>query len=188
MLLKPGTIEILPKPGYVLRLNEIYGRSTSYIEGLVGFSPGFLSDGWSLLYLIDSLGVDDFEMRGAAWFSDGVPRGHTLPKSVNRYPLQPERALQSQGWSEQDVRKYKLAQLSRLQTQGRERLVKVKSARPSPEDPAKYPPGTALGTWCVVASKRFWVQAAIAGNELSMGDPADLARQWREIIAFRGHL
>lgn len=201
MRLVPGTHMTFPLPGsrppsasgpppgsgYVLRLNEIYGRSSRAIEGIVGYPAGLLSEGWYLLYLADKLAVDDYEMRGAAWLSDGVVQGHKLPKSVDRRPLQPERVLRTDHtygpWSGDDVRAYKLKQVSTLQISGRQRLVKVRPALPSPNDPAAYLPGTALAQFWVVAGKRFWVQAKIGPASLTDGDWKVLASRWEAIVS-----
>lgn len=188
MKLTPGTYTTFPGPssGYVARLHEIYGRSSRAIEQILGLPPGILAMGWYLLYLADVLTVDDYEMRGAAWFSDGAPGGHKLDPSMDRRPLQPERVLQSNAqpapWSQKDIREYKRKQLARLQIVGRERLVKVKSIAPSPTNPADYPPGTALAQFWVVGGKRFWVQAQIGPDWLTDVDWKALASRWQGIV------
>lgn len=193
MKLSQGTYFTFPGPssGYVAKLNEIYGRSSKAIERILGYPPGLLDQGWYLLYLADVLGVDDYEMRGPTWFSDGVPGGHNLAKSVDRRPLQPERVLQSNTqaipWSEKDIREYKRKQLTRLQTAGRERLVKVKPVAPLPDDPAKYEPGTALAQFWVAGGKWFWVQAEIGPNWLTDVDWKSLASRWQAIVQQRDY-
>jgi hypothetical protein len=82
--LPAGSEKSFEKPVYVTRLKSIYGESSEAIAKIVGYPFGHLGDGWDLLYLIDTFTVDEYEMRGAAWFSDGVPSGHKLSKDVNR--------------------------------------------------------------------------------------------------------
>jgi hypothetical protein len=179
----PGSEIKFEKPVYVTRLNYIYGRSSTEIESLLGLPFGHLAQGWDLLFLVDPFSVDEFEMRGAAWFSDGVPSGHTLPKNVDRHALQPERALKGLGWKDDDIRRYKEKQLPTLAITGRERLTKVLSHKASPTDPSYYPPGTALGQWAIAAGKRFRVQATVEVNELPDKQSTQLAQRWKELIS-----
>ena len=97
--------------------------------------------------------VHEFEMRGATWFSDGVPAGHTLPVHSDRYSLQPERSFKEPGGKEVEIRRYKERQLSHFPFTGRQRLIKSVSVKSSPSDPASYGPGFALGQEALLVPK-----------------------------------
>jgi hypothetical protein len=174
--------EIVVRKGYITRLDPIYGRSSTEIESLLGFRMGFLNDGWSLLGLMERPAINEFEMRGAAWLSDGVPGGHKLGKEVDRSALQPERSLLKDGWKESDVANFKQKQAAQFQLTGRTRLVKVVPKRSSSDDPADYPPGQVLSQWALLVPKRFIVIGEVGQNELPIGQFTALQKRWQQLV------
>ena len=174
--------EIVMQKGYITRLDPIYGRSSNEIESLLGFRMGFLNEGWWLLALMDRPAVHEFEMRGAAWFSDGVPGGHKLGKGIDRAALQPERSLLDRGWRERDVTALKQKQAAQFQLTGRTRLVKVVPKRRSSDDPTDYPPGQVLSQWALLVPKRFIVIGEVGQNELPIGQFAVLQKRWQQLV------
>jgi hypothetical protein len=72
----------------VLVASHIRGRDQTRLEDLLGYRSGRLSKGWYLLFLLDAVSANDFEMHGYTHFSGGRASGAALTA---------EEALRAQG-------------------------------------------------------------------------------------------
>jgi hypothetical protein len=145
----------------VLVASHIRGRKPNLLENLLGYRPGRLSEGWYLLFLLDQISANDFELHGYTHFSGGRAKGSALTA---------KEALRTQGV---DVERIKRRQATeRFKTHGPDRIAKVV---PVIEHSGieTYPPGHGIPQWRLTSAKRFRVKALIGPGQAYLGDYLD---------------
>ena len=64
--------------GFCTHAFLLRGKSLSDLEGMLGYRPGRLASGATVLFLEQLPGPDDFQLAGYTYFSDGALQGHKL--------------------------------------------------------------------------------------------------------------
>ena len=161
--LKVGSM--VKERGFCTHAFLLRGRPPELLETLLGFRTGRLSEGAVILFLEEPPSVDDFELAGFTYFSDGAVQGHSLDDAA-RDPYRMESLLRTQhGWSEYDIREYKRRMIGRkLVIQGPDRLAKLVPAIPHTKE-EEYPPGSGIFQVKIVRPLQFRVEAVLRPGE-----------------------
>ena len=112
--------------GFCTHAFLLRGKPLPELEKLLGYRGGRLAAGATILFLDAVPAVDDFQLAGYTYFSDGALQGHKLPLSDrDRYRM--ESLLKAENrWSDVQLRAYKQKMIgTKLVIAGHERLAKL---------------------------------------------------------------
>ena len=156
--------------GFCTHAFLLRGKPLSELEKLLGYRSGRLAAGATILFPDAAPTVDDFQLAGYTYFSDGTLQGHKLPPS-DRDPYRMESLLKSEnGWTDVQLRAYKQKMIgTKLVVAGHERLAKLIPATLHMAG-EEYPPGSGIFQVKIVRPLRFRVKASIAPGEKWLGD------------------
>jgi len=156
--------------GFCTHAFLLRGKSLSDLESLLGYRKGRLAEGATILFLEALPTVDDFQLAGYTYFSDGALQGHKHAPA-DRAPYRMETLLKTEnGWSDAQLRAHKQKMIGvKLVIGGYERLAKLIPATPhtAGED---YPPGSGIFQVKIVRPLRFRVKATVAPGHKWLGD------------------
>ncbi len=146
--------------GFVTQLIGLLGKSTAELEKILGYGAGRLQEGYTLLLLADTIGPNDFELRGMTTFPDGVPRGQPLNARLNTEAM--VRGSLSQVAADRGRFDALKAQQAReiFVTSGPKRIAKVMPVRGG----AEYPPGSGIPQWRIGPNKKNFIIGAHVGR------------------------
>jgi hypothetical protein len=156
--------------GFCTHAFLLRGKPLSELEKLLGYRAGRLAAGARVLFLEDLPTVDDFQLAGYTYFSDGALRGHKVP-SANRDPYRMESLLKTeQGWSDLQLRAYKQKMIgTKLVISGHERLAKIDPLTPPTAD-EQYPPGEGIFQVKIVRPLRFREKDTVSPGQTWRGN------------------
>lgn len=143
--------------GYFTVFRELAGKTGRQIEGLVGFRPGRLEDGWALLASIFPPVPSAFELHGTTTFSGGLVAGVRYEDNVQKHgntAVQDQRVI----WYQRFLRERDW------------RAVKVVAATPCDV----YPPGAGIPQFYLTGLREFVVVGLFSRDEIC---PRSLASQ-----------
>jgi len=156
--------------GFCTHAFLLRGKTLTELQTLLGYRSGRLVAGATILFLETLPTVDDFQLAGYTYFSDGTLQGHKLQPS-ERDPYRMESLLKTeQGWSDLQLRAYKHKLIgTKLVVSGHERLAKVAPVT-VPAVGEDYPPGAGIFQVKIVRPLRFRVKAGIGPGQKWLGD------------------
>ncbi len=166
--LTPGTV--CQMTGFCTHAFLLRGKSLTDLEGLLGYRPGRLASGATILFLEKLPAPEDIQLAGYTYFSDGAVLGHKLAPA-DRDPYRMESLLKSElGWSDAQLRAHKQKMIgTKIVISGHERLAKLIPAM-SHSPGEEYPPGKGIFQVKVVRPLPFRVKDVIAAGQKWLGD------------------
>ena len=152
--------------GYVTVTAAVLGRTTQELEGILGYNPGALRDGYWFARLTDTIRAGEFEFRGYTQFSGGVPKGATETTHDSL-----RRSLSSHPTDQQTWKRLVAEAVERLGRGGVDRVAKViPKSRPD-----AYPPGKGVVQYEILRTspKSFLVEAEVGPGFMLIRRPDD---------------
>jgi hypothetical protein len=162
--------ERVRRKGFVTQLISVINQSPGELERRLGYAAGRLAGGWTLLFLKEAVGGDEFRYGGYTHFSGGL----VGPPAQGDGRDSVEDELGTLVGDVGALRRKRAEAI--FQTTGPRRIVKLLPA--DGEDPnldaaGNYPPGSGVPQFILTQEKWFVVGAVVGANRLHLGGGAD---------------
>jgi hypothetical protein len=147
--------------GVFLQAGALRSHAPVELERRLGYAPGRLAEGWTLLFLEEMPAPDDFELMEFARMSVGPPGRLAVRAGKSAREI-----LRESGGDVLQLKQKTIAENFRLS--GPDRLARIVPVD-DPNGPMPFPPGDGIVQWQLVRALSFRVAITIAPGRVYFG-------------------